>query len=230
MKNIIALLAITLIFAGGCSQRGDHFKFKNDTDSVAYVMGMNVARHLLEIDSTINLQAVCKGVADVAAGKEIFSQEEAKVFFLRYLTYTIPEKRRAYEERFLEEFSKANTGYARTASGITYSVSELGDQKMVPVAERDSVVIRYVMRDMNQKELYSSYAKGDTVRMMMKDLNAGLNESLKLIGKGGKIHLWLPAALAYGERGDAELGVLPNATLFYEVELIDVDKFSTRRR
>ena len=35
---------------------------------------------------------------------------------------------------------------------------------------------------------------------------------------------------AYGAEGDKELGVAPNATLYYEIELVDVDKYANRSR
>ena len=57
-----------------------------------------------------------------------------------------------------------------------------------------------------------------------------MRESVKLIGKGGKILAWLPAATAYGADGDKELGVAPNATLYYEIELLELDKYANRPR
>ncbi len=50
---------------------------------------------------------------------------------------------------------------------------------------------------------------------------AGWTEGMKLVGKGGKIMLWIPAELAYGQRG-AGRDILPNMALEFEVELIDV--------
>ena len=44
------------------------------------------------------------------------------------------------------------------------------------------------------------------------------------------MNLWVPAALAYGAEGDKELGVAPNATLYFEIELVDLDKYTTRSR
>ena len=53
---------------------------------------------------------------------------------------------------------------------------------------------------------------------------------VKLIGKGGKINAWMPSSAAYGAEGDKELGVAPNATLYFEIELVDLDKYTTRSR
>ena len=44
---------------------------------------------------------------------------------------------------------------------------------------------------------------------------------MKLIGKGGKITLWIPAELAYGERGAGQ-NIGPNQALRFDVELLEV--------
>ena len=49
----------------------------------------------------------------------------------------------------------------------------------------------------------------------------GWTEGMKLIGPGGKIILYIPAELAYGNRG-AGKDIGPNEALEFEVELIEV--------
>ena len=58
----------------------------------------------------------------------------------------------------------------------------------------------------------------------------GMKESVKLVGRGGKINAWIPSSAAYGTQGDKELGIQPNTTLYYEIELVDVDKYANWSR
>lgn len=230
LRNMLFWLLAAAALTGSCSRKGGGVKLRTDTDSVAYVIGMNVGMNLMRMDSTINVGAVCEGIRDVFRASAKLTAADAETFYLRYMNFALPEKARAYEEQFLADFAKSNRSYARTASGVTYTVDELGDQGLVPASDRDTVVMRYVIRTVDGTEVYSSYERGDTLRMQLGDLQKGVKESLKLIGKGGKITSWLPSSEAYGAAGDQELGIAPNATLHYEIELIDVDKYSNRVR
>lgn len=230
MKRTIVLLTAAAALAGACSKKGGGVKLRTDTDSVAYVIGMNVGMNLLRMDSTMNVGAVCEGIRDVFRGSAKFTTADAQTFYLRYVNFALPEKARAYEEQFLQDIAKSNRSYARTASGVTYTVDELGDQGAVPASDRDTVVVRYVIRTADGTQVYSSYERNDTLRMQLGDLRKGVKESVKLIGKGGHINAWLPSAAAYGAEGDEQLGIAPNTTLYYEIELIDVDKYANRPR
>ena len=228
-KTILALAAAAML-AGACSKKSSGVKLRADVDSVAYVIGMNVGANLLRMDSTLNAEIVCEGIRDALRRTARLSPEEAETFFLSYMNYALPEKARAYEEQFLADIAKNNRSYARTTTGVTYTVDEIGDQDALPTSDRDSVAVRWVIRTPDGGELYSSYTRGDTLRMALSELTRGVRESVKLIGKGGRITTWIPSAQAYGAEGDAELGVAPNTTLCYEIELVEVDKYADRRR
>lgn len=231
MKKVLLILPVVALLAGSCSKKsGGSVKLKSDTDSVAYVIGMNMGVNLLRMDSTINVGAVCEGIRDAFRKNTRLTASDAEAFFLRYVNYTLPEKARAYEEQFLLDIVKSNRSYARTASGVAYTVTEVGDQNLLPTSDRDSVALRWLIRTADGRQITSSYERGDTVRSTLRNLRRGVQESVKLIGKGGKINAWMPSAAAYGADGDKQLGIAPNTTLYYEIELVDVDKYSNRSR
>ena len=110
------------------------------------------------------------------------------------------------------------------------SSGQITSQKETICENTDSVALRWVIRTAAGDEITSSYERGDTVRSLVRNLRRGVQESVKLIGKGGKINAWMPSSAAYGAEGDKELGVAPNATLYFEIELVDLDKYTTRSR
>jgi len=228
MKRIVPLLMVVALVAGACSRKsGGGTKLRTDADSAAYVLGMNVGMNLLRMDSTLNIEVVCRGIRDAVADNTQFTMAEAQAFYLRYVNYLLPEKARAYEEQFLADIAKSNRAYARTTSVVTYTVDEIGDQNQQSIAssDRDTVALRWVIRTADGKEVDSSYKRGDTIRTTLGALRPGVRESVKLIGEGGRIDAWLPAKEAYGASGDAKLGIGPNATLYYEIELVEVKKY-----
>lgn len=226
MKRLAIILAVAAIFAS-CHKGG--VKLGTDTDSLAYVIGMNVGYSLMQMDSTLNVEVVCAAIKDVFAESEKMSFEDAKVYYLRQMNYTKYERFKLYEERFLADMAKSDRAYTRTKSGITYKISEPGDQQNLPSYQRDTVVIRYKIMRQDGSEVYSSYERADTTRIALSKLIVGLQENMKMVGKGGKFMSWIPAHLAYGAGGDKELGVEPNSTLCYEVEVIDVISYRRKR-
>lgn len=225
------LLVLLALAAGSCSKRsGGRAKMASDTDSVAYILGMNIGLTLQRMDSTLNVEALCAGIRDAYGDAARLTMEEARAYYLRYMNHTLPERARAHEEEFLAEVARTNRSFARTASGVTYRVAEVGDQEALPERDGDSLVLRWTIATADGAVRYSSYERGDTLRTTLGDLRPGERECVKLIGRGGRMEAWLPAAAAYGAEGDARLGIGPNATLRYEIELVDVDRQRQRRR
>ena len=226
MKKIIVVLLVAAAFA---SCREGNVRLAAEPDSLSYVIGLNVGMNLMKMDSTLNVDAVCTAIRDVYAGTPKMSLEDAKLYYLRQMNYTKYEKFKLYEDRFLEDLVKNDRSYVRTRSGVTYSVEVLGDQETLATSMRDTVVVRYRLTRQDGSLVYSSYDKADTLRTALGDLVVGLQEVMKIVGQGGRVHAWIPSELAYGSGGDEELGIAPNSTLFYEVEVLDVVPYRRRR-
>ncbi len=229
MKRIIftALLFATAFM--GCSKSSDAPKksgLESEIDTVAYILGMNIGESIRQIDSTLNVDALYRGVVDAINKETIFTPEQAKIAYLKYINYSKPEAKRNLEAKFLEEFAAKNRSYVQSKSGLTYTVDNVGDVQQTPSNDRDSVWIKYTIYDMNNTKLYET---GDeAVGAKLIELIPGIKESVKLVGKGGQIKAWMPSRLAFLESGNSEYNVGPDATLFFEIELTDVKKYSAQ--
>ncbi len=128
----------------GCSKSGGGVKLHTDTDSVAYVIGLNVGANLLKMDSTLNAAAVCKGIADYFAGRQSMTMEEAQTFYLRYVNYAVPEKIREQERRFLDDVTSGQ-GFSRAANracGTTLRATATSNGRSPPTRPASPFALR----------------------------------------------------------------------------------------
>lgn len=229
-KSLIALLGIILLLANACSgnKKESSSAVVTESDSVAYVIGMNIGRNLLEIDSTLNIRAVCEGLRDCFARQERFTYDEARALYLHYHYISKPEARVAYEKQFLEEITQKDRSYARSKSGLTYAVGEVGNVDRTPRSSGDSLTMLVVGKTLDGRTFYSSFERGDSLCLKLGALGKGLQEAVKLIGSGGRINCYLPSELGFGAEGCDSLGIQPNSTLYYEIELLEVTRASRR--
>ncbi len=224
--NRVYLLVVALVAIVSCKSEPNTTvaPLKSETDSLAYIIGMNIADNLMAMDSTINVNVVCRAIAEQAKSKSLMTTDEAKIYYLRYLTYVEPERMRGYEEQYLVDLVKSDRRFARSKSGLTYEVEVIGDESFTPRATNDLISLRYTITRVDGEQIYSSYDAADTTVLALRDLSTGVQESLKLIGKGGKINAWIPSQLAFGEAGDSLLNVKPFETLYYQMEMIDMER------
>jgi len=209
-----------MLLGAACSGNGS-FKLRNDADSIAYIIGLNIGENLLEMDSTLNIEAVCGGIRERYAAQARMTGEEAQAYYLRYTNYTVYEKIRAQEERFLDE-TTARADYKRTDSGLRYQIGNGGSDRHA-ADEDDLVTLRIRLDRRNGITAYSSYDRNDTIRVTLRRLPAGLQEGLRMIGQGGSVKLWIPASLGFAGNGCRALGIEANETLYCEAELLDVE-------
>ena len=220
MRTILKYMAVALLFAGlaaSCGKRTT--KLSADTDTLSYVVGLNVGHTLMEMDSTLNIEAVCAAIRDVYNGTPSMTMEEARDYYLAEKTYFVHEKAQAHQEQYLSDLSKRDRKYVRTRSGVTYKILRLGDQShTTSMNSRDTVKIAYRLTDEQGRTLVES----DTLRASYRDLLKGLQEVVRLAGDGAHFNAWLPSKVAYAVDGNEELGIGANTMLNYDVEILEI--------
>ena len=107
-----------------------------------------------------------------------------------------------------------------TASGLVYQ--SLREGSGASPAASDTVRVHYRGTFPDGREFDSSYARNEPAEFRLDRVIRCWTEGVQRMKIGGKARLRCPPAIAYGERG-AGLGVIPpNATLLFDVELLDV--------
>lgn len=108
-----------------------------------------------------------------------------------------------------------------TASGLTYIELQPGSGDAPQPGQ--VVAVHYRGTLANGAVFDSSYERGEPIRFSLGQgmVIAGWDEGIALMREGGKARLIIPPHLAYGAQGAG--GVIPpNATLTFEVELVDI--------
>jgi FKBP-type peptidyl-prolyl cis-trans isomerase len=105
-------------------------------------------------------------------------------------------------------------------SGLQYKVITSGAGKSPQ--KSDKVTVNYRGTLIDGTEFDSSYSRGKPATFGVGQVIPGWTEALQLMKEGDKWEIYLPAKLAYGERG-AGSKIGPHSALVFEVELISVN-------
>lgn len=226
IKHPIITLAVVLsaLLAVACGGNKGGGKLVDATDSLSYVVGMNIAYNILKMDTTVRAEAVIAGLEDALRQREVMTMEDAKRYFLGYHNFDVYERVRAYEEQFLSDLAASDGDVVRTETGLTYKVLSLGDMGLMAGSDRDTVAFTYRATDIDGNEVDPAADRADTLRVAIRTLQEGLKEGVKLVGQGGSVTLWVPSSQAFGSAGDKEKGIEPNQMLRYDVNIVEVKR------
>ncbi|NBR74296.1 MAG: peptidylprolyl isomerase, partial [Flavobacteriia bacterium] len=126
----------------------------------------------------------------------------------------------AQREAAAKELEAHTQGMTQTPSGLYFSITKTGSGSTP--ATGDQVAVHYRGMLLDGTVFDSSYQRNDPIRFPLGEgrVIPGWDEGIALLNKGAAAKLVIPSHLAYGEQGAG--GVIPpNATLIFEVELVD---------
>ncbi len=205
---------------------------KTTQDSVSYSIGLFMAQNLKQQGiNDLNNALLMRGLEDALKERQPqLTQAQAgqvmNSFMQKQMAVRSAETGKASAENkqigtaFLTE-NKAKAGVITTASGLQYSIEKEGTGAKPTASDR--VKVHYTGRLLDGKVFDSSVERGEPIVFGVGDVIKGWTEALQLMPIGSKWKLFIPADLAYGDRG-AGADIKPGSTLVFDVELIDIVK------
>lgn len=224
-KSIVPVLAIAMA-AASCNAQNKKGEMKMTTtlDSVSYGLGVAIGNNIKSngFDS-VNVDLINKAFRDVYAGKAELKKEDAD----RIIQGFMAEKEKIKGEEnlkkgqaFLEE-NKKKEGVQTTASGLQYKVITAGTGEKPTL--NDKVTTHYHGTLIDGTVFDSSVDRREPASFPVSGVIPGWTEALQLMPVGSKWQLFIPANLAYGERGaGGKIG--PNSVLIFDLELLSINK------
>jgi FKBP-type peptidyl-prolyl cis-trans isomerase FklB len=227
MKRLI--ISITTISLASICLAQDKTQLKDEKDKASYSIGYDIGSTFKKQNIELNTEALFNGLREGLAGKEASLSKEEREKTLQTFQQQMMEKQAAASkeaatknaaegEKFLTE-NKKKEGVKTTASGLQYKVLKEGSG--ASPKETDTVVTHYKGTLLDGTEFDSSYKRNEPATFPVNRVIKGWTEALQLMKPGAKYQLFIPAALAYGERG-AGRDIGPNSTLIFEVELLSI--------
>jgi FKBP-type peptidyl-prolyl cis-trans isomerase len=112
---------------------------------------------------------------------------------------------------------KKNKAVVELPSGLRYEILKAGDGP--GPKPTDTVRVNYTGTFIDGTVFDSSVQTGRPAEFILNKVIPGWTEGIQKIGKGGRIRLYVPPDLAYGDEGRP--GIPPASTLIFDVELLD---------
>ena len=233
-KLIAGIGLVTLLSA--CNQqvtaaKDESVKLDNQANKASYSIGVQMGAQMAPLKDMLNQDAIMMGFKDTISGTEPKLSAEEMQTAMQGFQKSIMEKQQAEKsaesasngaegEKFLAD-NKTKDGVTTTASGLQYKVITAGTGA-TPKAT-DTVVTHYSGTLINGKVFDSSYKRNSPATFPVNGVIKGWTEALQLMKVGAKWQLFIPADLAYGERG-AGANIGPNQVLIFEIELLEIKK------
>jgi len=198
----------------------------------SYAVGADLAKRMERIDVDLDIDLVLQAIKDRrdTSKTPLMSDSLSAVAWQELMAEMRKERmakdsvkaveNMAKQTEFLQK-NKEGDGITRTESGLQYTVLTEGSGQLAH--DGDTVRVHYKGSLLDGTEFDSSIKRNQpmTITLSENRLIKGWVEMLRLMKKGQKVKVWIPANLGYGERGSPPT-IPGNSLLIYEMELLDI--------
>jgi len=193
-------------------------------EEFGWFIGKRVGLGELAFTAT-ELDSLIKGMRAAATGQESpyelekigpamdeFMQKKQAAYLSK-----LKEKNSAENTTFFTKL-KENKAIVALPSGLNYEIVSQGAGATPTPAQ--TVKVHYTGTLVDGTVFDSSVQRGEPAEFQLDQVIPGWTEGLQKLSKGGKIKLYVPPQLAYGD--DGRPGIPPGSTLIFDVELLDI--------
>ncbi|MCI4666819.1 MAG: FKBP-type peptidyl-prolyl cis-trans isomerase [Bacteroidia bacterium] len=222
-------IMIFLVALSSCDnkQNTTDASIKSFEDSVAYAVGMDIAKFYQKQGVSLDPKLIYAGMTGMLEGKPDISVKEALDVVGRFqqsqLQLSLANAKIA-GERYLNE-NATKEGIRILPSGLQYKVVEAGKGKRPQL--KDKVKVSYKGKFVDGTIFTDTDQEGGPVEAIVDQLLPGWTEALLMMMEGDTWVITLPHELAYGTQGfinpdNGQMAIPPYSTLIYEISLIEV--------
>lgn len=203
--------------------------FMNRMDTISYILGADIAKSFIKNEMKVNQDKMFKGFSDGMAKKDtlfteaqvteimkVYQEEMMKVIQAKA---DVAAKKAAETAKTFFAENKTKGGIIELPDGIQYKIMKEGTGAY-PV-ETDKVTVHYKGTLLDGTVFDSSIDRGEPVTFPLNQVIKGWTEGMQKCKLGGKIQLFIPSELAYGDKAT---GPIPGGSaLIFEVELLKIE-------
>ncbi len=230
MKKTIIAASLLLTSTSFSQVEPSASSFKNEVDSVSYLLGVAIATNITNDLKEGNTELILKGMKDKLKGNTELITDPTNQLLNSYFQKKQHEKKQQDEqlgqlakaegEKFLQE-NKKNKKVKVTPSGLQYEILKEG--KGEKPTETSQVKVHYHGTTIDGKVFDSSVDRGEPIVFGLNQVIKGWTEGVQLMPIGSKFKFYIPQELAYGENAPSP-AIKPYSTLIFEVELLGIEK------
>ena len=222
-------LALTCVSCGGGGGEARKTSLDTDIERASYAYGMDVASSMERSGLELDIDAFVQGFRDTLTGETPLLGNAEKMQVMQDFAEQMREKQMAEADAvagsnltegaaFLEA-NKTAEGVKVTDSGLQYIMVEEGTGPSPSATSR--VKVHYTGTLIDGTKFDSSYDRGQPAEFPLNGVIPAWTEAVQLMKVGGKIKIFAPPDIAYGDRGAPPV-IGPNATLIFDIELIEI--------
>jgi FKBP-type peptidyl-prolyl cis-trans isomerase FkpA len=223
-RIFIATLILLMALPAYAAKKKPVNKPLTEEQKAFYAVGLVLARQLEVFDITpTELRMVKRGLNDATRGRKqkvdfaVYSKKSQELAIVRRDAHG---KKLADEVPVFMAHEEAREGAIKTASGMIFQ--SIKDGEGTSPSPTDNIKVHYRSTLIDGKEMASTYKAGQPDELVLNEFMKCLSEGVQLMKPGGKARMICPPELALGKEGE---GVIPpNATLVFDVELLEVKK------